>query len=1504
MKHKHFISLCAGMLLSSASLSAQNAPTIEDQTFTIAEKDTKGIDWVAGKIVGNVSAQSPDGKPLVYRIVTTGVPFEFKAATNELIVKDGSVLDYETKQTWTLKAQVSDGDLSATATITVKLTDVNESPDNLTPKAEYTINENTSTGQSIGTFTVFDTDKDDELTYSLSGTLTGAADANMATKNLSDIFVLDETTNNNGTRTVSINVNNASLLDYEKLYNTSKGNAKYQATITITDSKGLAISKKTNITIKDVNERVSAKGGTFYLNEHSPIGSPVSADKYKDNEGNPLDCERIARVEGSDSDTYNTSFSNLTYQIIASKQTGNDYTKFTVDKHSGTLYPKEEFDYESTANKQFRFIVTVSDGTFSADAEVVVKLEDITEKINTTVYEGDVTVEENTKKDETVVNFLEILEKIKAEDEDIRKKLDKIVGDIDFAIDQDASGDAKGIFYIDGALVKVTDPSKLDFEVLYSKNKTTYNVIVVASGEDDNDVNIPLKITVTDVNETPKITNTSLSPGNELPSGITKREFEIYVPETWTNADDDFGKVDATDPDNAYGTSHPWGFNKLIYKVEEVIAVNGSTDFPFELNPYTGAFTVADGKKLDYATQKQYKCVVKVADYPKLFSKDGKLIYPSLSTTETIVINVTDINNPSEFRVLSDQYEVDENVANGTELDGKQIIVYDEDEADLGKLVITITDKDPTATRDAAKLFEVVKVGKTDENTHLSTFVIKTKAGIDYESLYKASESDATFNITLTITDTEGHKTSQETTIQIIDVNEAPAFAETPYAFTCSENIVNVTALGKVEANDPDIYNTKFGTIYYSLEGEDAAPFYIDRSGEISVSASAILDYETKKNYEFYAVATDKESTKQVSVTVTVTDVDEAPVFNNVPELAVDEKSPNGTTVGVVTADDDDCKNNNTCKQPTYSLAATDVSANDYKKFTIDNNTGSITVRGDDLLNYEKKNGYSVRVVATDGEDPTLSTFTDVKIKINDVNDKPTYKENEYVFEIHENVPISEPVGDVVADDEDSWSKLTYTLMDYVYGTKDAEAFKIVDGKISTAGSMNYEKKHQYQLVAKATDNGKAYGNSIGRTDFVDYSASTLVTINLIDDPDNPTIVDNGEDIYVDENTIESPNNTPNDLEIARFEIFDEDNHQTATLQAYLTDAGNTGAEAIFGISIANTNNRYETILSVKDNSSFDYETLPNVHKVNISVKDETGLVTELTKTIYIRDINERPYFDNEISTIHIPEGTDQYAIEKELFKDTDKLNTDGTTTNNEVIVIGGDNDVFDVTKAGVVFSKQGVELDYETKKEYSLTLRLQDADTKNFPDFFEGKTFTIIVDDVNEAPVIADAEFSIAENSNQDAVIGTVKATDPESKAVTYSLQGDEASLFAINSTTGEISTIASAAFDYDTKNKYTFTVVASDGQISSQATITVNILPGPTPVASVSDIPSVKVWSYNSKIFIESTPDTKYTIIDINGRLIKSSTTKSSREEISINQNGTFVVMINDQSFKVYLR
>ena len=87
-------------------------------------------------------------------------------------------------------------------------------------------------------------------------------------------------------------------------------------------------------------------------------------------------------------------------------------------------------------------------------------------------------------------------------------------------------------------------------------------------------------------------------------------------------------------------------------------------------------------------------------------------------------------------------------------------------------------------------------------------------------------------------------------------------------------------------------------------------------------------------------------------------------------------------------------------------------------------------------------------------------------------------------------------------------------------------------------------------------------------------------------------------------------------------------------------------------------------------------------------------------------------------------------------------------------------------------------------------------------------------------------------------------------------------------------------------------------------ELTVTVNEPENPgTPVSSVVESPSVKVWSCGSTIFIESAPDTKYTITDLNGRTIKSSATQSSHDEIRINQQGIVVVIINGEAFKVAL-
>ena len=105
-------------------------------------------------------------------------------------------------------------------------------------------------------------------------------------------------------------------------------------------------------------------------------------------------------------------------------------------------------------------------------------------------------------------------------------------------------------------------------------------------------------------------------------------------------------------------------------------------------------------------------------------------------------------------------------------------------------------------------------------------------------------------------------------------------------------------------------------------------------------------------------------------------------------------------------------------------------------------------------------------------------------------------------------------------------------------------------------------------------------------------------------------------------------------------------------------------------------------------------------------------------------------------------------------------------------------------------------------------------------------------------APIITSGAtaVSIDENSGANQVVYTITATDDN--AVTYSLSGDDASLFTIDATTGEVTLIADP--DYETQSSYSFNVVATDeaGNASEQAvSLDINDLDDTAPINTFTD-------------------------------------------------------------------
>ncbi len=200
--------------------------------------------------------------------------------------------------------------------------------------------------------------------------------------------------------------------------------------------------------------------------------------------------------------------------------------------------------------------------------------------------------------------------------------------------------------------------------------------------------------------------------------------------------------------------------------------------------------------------------------------------------------------------------------------------------------------------------------------------------------------------------------------------NTAPTFTSGATA-TVAENAPVATVV--YDANATDAQNN---SIVFSLSGADAGLFNIDgATGIVTLRASA--DFEARATYSINVVATDNGSpalSTTQAVTVTVTNVNEAPVFAAATQtVAINENVPITTTVLTAAATDPDA--GTTLR---YSLSGADAAA-----FAINATTGVVTfVASPD---FETRSTFAFNVVATDNATPALSATQAVTVNINDL---------------------------------------------------------------------------------------------------------------------------------------------------------------------------------------------------------------------------------------------------------------------------------------------------------------------------------------------------------------------------------------------------------------------------------------------------------------------------------------------------------------------------------------
>ena len=731
--------------------------------------------------------------------------------------------------------------------------------------------------------------------------------------------------------------------------------------------------------------------------------------------------------------------------------------------------------------------------------------------------------------------------------------------------------------------------------------------------------------------------------------------------------------------------------DQLTYKV-----VTEGVPFDFKYQEL-GELVLTDGSALDYETRSSWVFDISVSD-----GHGG-------SDTVTITVDLMDVNEAPAFKNESYEFEIAENTT-----------------ADITTLIgaVEAVDPDIYSASFSQLTYSLEEGGDADLFTldpfsHEITYKDGTVFDFETKSSYEfnVSVTDGSFTATVPVK------------VKVTDVNEEPEFAKTSYEFTVTENSDVKNFAECVVAVDPDV-SAEYGTLIYSLDGDDAESFVIDEStGVITAKDNVTFDYEAMAFYSFSVVVTDGLYTKSVPIVISVTDVNEEPKFANESyDFVVAENDALAFLVSVAAEDPD--------ANIDYASLTYSIEKEESGLFEINKSSGDIYASEGASFDYETKSSYSFEVVVSDGE---FENRVPVTVNVTNVDEAPIFPNGlTTVFYVDEDAIVGKLVGIVPATDDDckgdfseTCAKPTYSLSPFVGSEANADAFTIDDsGNIKLAGTLDYDTKSVYEYHVIVTDGENA-----------ELSSSIDVTINVFNITNKPTITDDGKAGY------DVTEFASTDMVIACYVVDDKDLSQVAKLKPSLKDLGNTKAGDLFGATINRDGSAYKLCLVVKNGDKLDYEKIAHTHKVEISVTDPDLLSASLTKTINITDVNEKPSISGSLTHAFYEHEGKNHMVGQLSVEDPD---TSKAFTNNVFAIVAGDTALFSITENGLIKTKRDFDFEKETRYVYNVSVTLSDKDSKNYPTYKDTAVVQITLKDSPNDPVSSSSSKPASSSSSK----------------------------------------------------------------------------------------------------------------------------------------------------------
>ena len=671
-------------------------------------------------------------------------------------------------------------------------------------------------------------------------------------------------------------------------------------------------------------------------------------------------------------------------------------------------------------------------------------------------------------------------------------------------------------------------------------------------------------------------------------------------------------------------------------------------------------------------------------------------------------------------------------------------------------------------------------------------------------------ETNPAHTYTVTVQANDGILTnSRSFTIGVSDVAPTTPVDTNAAANSVAEGAANGTAVG-ITASSTDVNGP---AVTWTLStNSSGGGFKIDANGVITVADSSKIDYESAAGhaYTVTAQASDGTLTSSQMFTIGVSDIPvSTPSDVDAAVNSVAEGAAVGTAVGVTASAIDP-----NGPASTYTLTG-DTSGGG---FTINSSTGVVTVADPSRIDFETAPGhaYTVTAQATNGVFTRSQAFT---ITVTDVAPStPTDANTAAANIVAEGAVNGTAVGITVSSTDINGPPPTYSLTDSAGGrfTIDSTTGIVT---VANGAAIDFETAtgHAYSITAQASDGT--------------LTNSQTFTIGVSDvAPSTPTDGNNAANTVAEGAGVGT---------VVGVTAASTDVNGPAVIYSFADIGGGVLGDAGGRFQIDSATG--EVRVSAFGASNIDYESAAG-HAYSVTVQASVGPLTSTPQTFTIAVTNVAPSTPADGDAL-VPNGVTEGAASGTYTGLTAaSADTNSGTVTYSLVDSAGGRFTIDSGTGAVSIGNAGL-IDFESSGgSYNITVAASDGTDAT------SQVFNIAV--ANTAPSIPiDSDAGTADVVTEGAASGvyiglTATSTDINGPAVTWTLTDDAGGRFAIDPTSGVVSTGPNAnLIDFETSGgtsavngSYSITAQASDGAGGTRSQ-TFAIAVADAPPASWSD-------------------------------------------------------------------